>query len=66
MSLTKAQRHALKRIYDSGLGAEDNRSYRDFRQSAVVPRMPTSLTPYVMVEWKGIWFGVEPDGYTHS
>jgi len=70
--LTRAQRVALKRVYDrgplDGFFRTINKpslmthaiSYRTFR-STVQPGYDC-----VMVRWCGMWLGIEKDGYTHS
>jgi len=58
MVLTKEQRQALKRIYNRG--ANPNESYLSFRRK-VIQGMDC-----LMVEWSGMWLGIESDGYTHS
>ena len=58
MILTKQQRLALKRIYERDTTVTP--TYRDFRRSA----LPGSNC--IMVHWKGMWLGIEHDGYTHS
>lgn len=54
---TRAQREALKRIHQRGA---DQRTYRQLR-AAVLPG-----SDCVMVQWAGMWLGIERDGYTHS
>ncbi len=57
MNLTKEQRVALKRVYDrESLGM----SYRQFRRT-VQPGWDC-----IMIQWCGMWLGIEKDGYTHS
>ena len=57
MILTKEQRAALKRVYDrEPLGI----SYRQFRRTVQFGY------DCVMVQWCGMWLGIERDGYTHS
>jgi hypothetical protein len=63
--LSRAQREALKRVYDrttviSKTAAGSSASYLAFRR--------TIQQGYgcVMVFWCGMWLGIEPDGYTHS
>ena len=66
---TKAQRAALKRVYHRACvaysyGPERQgvhfMNYRAFRRG-VQPG------PHcIMVEFAGMWLGIEPDGYTHS
>lgn len=67
--LTRAQRVALKRVYDRpvttfathGQTIKGTRgTYREFRKTA----QPGSGC--IMVAWCGMWLGIEPDGYTHS
>jgi len=73
--ITRAQRKALKRIYDRTPiyldaacardihhRADDYRlTYRGFRRRAHFGYGGT-----VMVRWGNMWLGIEPDGYTHS
>lgn len=57
--LTRAQRVALKRVFDrSNDGAK---SYLQFRR-----RAHYSFIGCVMIPWCGMWIGIEEDGYTHS
>lgn len=58
MILTKAQRIAVKRIYDRDPNGSP--SYRHFRRRV--------LQGYdcLMIEWCGMWLGIETNGYTHS
>jgi len=58
MYLTKAQRHALKRVYDRPTKWQG--SYREFRRT-VQPGYDC-----IMVKWCHMWLGIEKDGYTHS
>lgn len=61
--LNRAQRVALKRVYDRTVHENqtcDTRSYRTFRRG--VEHGPGC----VMVRFAGMWLGIEPDGYTHS
>lgn len=75
LTLTKEQRHALKRVYDRCLlDANHDRinpgdpwtpiTYRQFRR-AVQPIFPITDRA-VMIHWCGMFLGIEPDGYTHS
>jgi len=62
--LTKAQRHALKRIYDR-MKDWDNppkMTYLEFRRTVV----PNTLCGCIMVPFGSMWLGVESDGHTHS
>jgi hypothetical protein len=54
---TKEQRAALKRIWQRGA---DGRTYREIR-AAVLPG-----SDCIMLQWAGMWLGIERDGYTHS
>jgi len=58
ITLTKAQRIALHRLYlrDTTVAA----SYRQFRRSV------QHGWDCIMIEWCGMWLGIEKDGYTHS
>lgn len=60
--ITKAQRKAIKRIFDRGPILKDGKplTYREFRKTV------KSGFDCLMVEWKGMWLGIEKDGYTHS
>ena len=73
---TKAQRLAIKRLYDRypivmmGDGSLDAQhkhpdwtpiSYRLFRSKVYQSHMGC-----LMVQLNGVWIGIEPDGYTHS
>ena len=57
MILTKEQRKALFSVYNR---QPMNVSYMEFRRSVVCGY------DCIMVEWCGMWLGIEPDGYTHS
>lgn len=59
--LTRAQREAVKRVYDRS--ADGAPSYRAFRR-----RITPELAGYgcVMLPWCGMWLGIETDGHTHS
>lgn len=60
---TKAQRVAVKRVYDRKCKGEPA-SYlafrRKFKQSGVAG------DNYLFGPWCGMWLGIEKDGYTHS
>lgn len=56
MKLTKAQRQALKRVYQRTEGT----SYLTFRRTV---QMGWGC---IMVPFAGMWLGIEPDGYTHA
>jgi hypothetical protein len=54
---TREQREALKRIWMRGT---DERTYRQLRRDAV------GGNDCLMLNWAGMWLGIERDGYTHS
>ena len=56
--LNKAQQRALKAVYDREWNKPE--SYLQFRRT-VQPGWDC-----VMVEWCGMWLGIESDGYIHS
>jgi hypothetical protein len=58
ITLTKAQRIALYKVWQRPV--EDKKSYKEFRKSV------QGGWDYVMVQWCGMWLGIEKDGYTHS
>ena len=59
MRITDAQKRAIKRIY----GRQDlGMTYLAFRRS--VER--ACYSDCLMVEWCGMWLGIETDGYVHS
>ena len=67
---TKAQRAALKRVFDrqpirrdGPEGGQRLLGYRQFRAS-IQPSF--GCDGAVMVRWAGMWLGIERDGYTHS
>jgi hypothetical protein len=71
--LSRAQREALKRVYDRTPLTYTNDGFK-----SVVCRheRPVSYLRFrrgvragwgcVMVHWCGMWLGIEPDGHTHS
>ena len=59
MKLNKAQQRSLKYQWDRD---NDNRTYLQFRRSV----QPTFERRLVVVQWCGMWLGIEWDGYTHS
>jgi len=69
MYLTRAQREAVKQIFDrelltvEGEASCDRRSYLEFRRTV---EMLIGGQGCVMVPRGRIWFGVETDGYTHT
>lgn len=57
ITITKEQRKALHRKW---LQSNQGMSYRDFRKTVQYS------FDCIMVEWCGMWLGIETDGYTHS
>lgn len=67
---TRAQRVALKRVFDRTPLTHECRSvqckheraisYREFRKKVAAGY------DCIMIFWCGMWLGIEPDGYTHS
>lgn len=62
MITTKAQRAALKRVYDRGDTTRLPETYRQFRRRAWMASYDTCI----MIVWCGMMLGIEIDGYTHS
>lgn len=73
VKLTKAQQIALKHLFDRDpiypyLTPEEIRNgitaipltYKQFRRTV------KQGYDCIMVQWAGMWIGIEPDGYTHS
>jgi hypothetical protein len=72
---TRAQRVALFRVFQRDFPNWVSPGYRDsLGRNVKVPtiqwrRFRKRLHPgpgCVMIEWRGMWLGIEPDGYTHS
>jgi hypothetical protein len=59
MTLTKAQRTALRKVF-MRFNDADTASYLIFRRTVV------QGWGCIMVPFAGMWLGIEPDGYTHS
>ena len=57
MTLTKQQRASLKRKWTQDT---QGMSYLAFRRAVIV------FHDCIMVQWCGMWLGIETDGYTHS
>lgn len=79
--LTKAQRVALKRVFDRQalVLVFDGKTHMPRRAENYAPDESGPLMTYrqfrklaiasfgcVMVPWCGMWLGIESDGYTHS
>ena len=57
-AITKAQRTAIYRKYQQN--PDGATTYRQFRRRVV------QGFDCLMLEWCGMWLGIETDGYTHS
>lgn len=76
--LTKPQRTALFRVFQrdfpSWITPGTRLSYFNNETPVKVPtiqwrRFRATVQPgpgCIMVQWRGMWLGIEPDGYTHS
>jgi len=75
--LTKAQREALKRLYDR----QPIYPHLTLLEEQMVKRKRLTVVPItyrqfrrgvqpgpdcIMIQWCNMWLGIEPDGYTHS
>jgi hypothetical protein len=74
---TKAQRVALKRVFDRGPVYPQTRDHKlrlvrksdtplTYRQFRSTVQSAFCGDGAVLVPWAGMWLGIEPDGYTHS
>jgi hypothetical protein len=77
--MTKAQRAALKRVFDrtalviqpdgTTRTAVQNEQYYGLARYATYRQFRQTVQPgpgCVMVPWCNMWLGIEPDGYTHT
>jgi hypothetical protein len=78
--MTKAQREALFKLFRRDFPSWETPRYR--RNTHTNERVKVSTLPWrrfrrtiqpefasygaVMVPWKGMWVGIEKDGYTHT
>lgn len=63
ITLTRAQREALKRVWQRLEPTPSRRpSYLAFRRTV----QPYIGGDCVLVPFAGMWLGIEKDGYTHS
>lgn len=58
MNITKEQQLAILRKFNCD--ADGSESYLQFRRRVV------RGYDCIMLQWCGMWLGIEPDGYTHS
>ena len=73
MTLTKQQRAAVHRVWQRAPDIEGRRdngngpqTYMTFRRRHVHASGFFGLPNVVVIDWRGMDLGVEPDGYTHS
>ena len=59
-NLAKANRKQYQAIHRKWVINNQGLTYRQFRRTAVLG------WGCLMIEWSGMWLGIEPDGYTHS
>ncbi len=57
---TKEQQKALLAVYNRDVTVAP--SFLAFRRTSYL----ASSVDCVVVAWRGMWLGIEPDGYTHS
>jgi hypothetical protein len=70
---TKEQRKALKQVFDR---APIYPTLTDEEKARGITAVPLTYKQFrrtvqggwdcIMVHWKGMWLGIEKDGYTHS
>ena len=58
MKLTKLQRKAVYRKFNQD--PDGSSTYREFRRRVIIG------VDCAMIQWCGMWLGIESDGYTHS
>ena len=56
--MNKAEQQAVKRLWER---KGEGMTFLQFRRS-----VRWSLNQCWMVQWAGMWIGIESDGYTHS
>ena len=59
VELNELQEKSLVRIWEQ---ADQGMTYKEFRDTV----QPCIGDDSVMVQWSGMWLGIETDGYTHS
>ena len=59
MKITKAQQKSLFRKWQQ---SNQGKTYLEFRRSV----QQSFYDDCIMVQWCGMWLGIETDGYTHS
>lgn len=63
---TRAQRVALKRVYDRGPIIDPNGNALSFKQFLKGVYSTFGCDNAVTVKWCGMWLCIETDGYCHS
>lgn len=69
MKLTRSQREALKRVYHRAVLAYSQGPMRQGVHFMNYLQFRRTVQPgpgCIMVQFAGMWLGIEPDGYTHS
>ena len=59
---TRKQREALYNLWERKDKLRPNETYCQFRRRV----QPEFCGKAVMIQWAGMWIGIEPDGYAHS
>ena len=59
---TRAQRVALHRLWERKDSRRPGETYCQFRRRV----QPEFCGKAIMIEWSGMWIGIEADGYAHS
>ena len=59
VELNELQEKSLVRKWEQ---ADQGMTYKEFRDTV----QPCIGDASVMVQWSGMWLGIETDGYTHS
>jgi hypothetical protein len=72
----RAQREALFRIFQRDFPGWITPTTRETKTGNIVPvpsiqwrRFRNRVQPgpgCIMIQWRNMWLGIEPDGYTHS
>jgi hypothetical protein len=66
MKLTRKQRVALKKLYDRQSENRRKEQYGTYKQFRKTVHPLIAGDGCIMVEWCGMFIGIETDGYTHS
>ena len=60
-NITKPQQRALAGVYHRPVDHHDGQTFLEFRRS-----IGRGSFDCIMVQWCGMWLGIEIDGHTHS